>query len=620
MAFATQDVASDQQQQQQHAPLPRVARDFYYKGWRGESGTDMEEDEDQLQVVLKAVSNGRDLRTALQKLLESGGDERSVTDPVTGLTKYHTPSSPCPGIHRSCCTSNAPGEDAFARGVDTLRQLLLEAKNMSRQKNRDMIYSSPEDLFRKLLCDMRERLRSVFGLSFEDAISLFPSGTDAELMPALLAFLRALAGQGRGKDVFSVVTAAGEVGSGTLLASMGQHFAKKLPSGKQKGCSVGDNVFAFADGTPGAGAFSASSLLMRDETGRLLSPELRDQRVEDAVRDAMAAVGEDGKPRYGCVVVHMVVGSKTGHCMPSISCLDRLVAEFGSLVLPVVDACQGRMAEGDIREHLDRGRIVLSTGSKFFAGPPFSGVCLMSGDQAQELEQLLSTTKAKDMLAQSRLKDYVVASLMSDDLPNLRSLLPQRPLNYGVLMRWTVALHNMEKFCSDIPSAERAVVMRKWSAGVRNMISKGPDSLVSLLQDLGSEEPVGEQASALSTIVSFHCRCNRGTPETASDPMTMDELRHVQFLMASDLSQMHPHLSLLGPAKTKCFMGQPVDLSPNSSTPGMSVLRVAASAPLIVQAWSEGLETVLAEDGALMEKLRLVLGNWHMFQGKPSNL
>uniref|UniRef100_A0A7S1RHB4 Uncharacterized protein n=1 Tax=Alexandrium catenella TaxID=2925 RepID=A0A7S1RHB4_ALECA len=333
----------------------------------------------------------------------------------------------------------------------------------------------------------------------------------------------------------------------------------------------------------------------------------------------MAELGEGGLPRYGGVVVHIVVGSKTGKCMPSEACLDRIVAAHGKLVVPVVDACQGRMGEGDIRGHLDKGRIVLCTGSKFFGGPPFSGVCLMSEGLGQELELLLSSSSdVARMLAQSRLKEYVVAALMSDDLPTLRSMLPQRPLNYGVLMRWTVALHGMEAFYAEVPLASRLQMMRDWTAGVTGIIREMPGRLIRLITD-ESESGDDEQSVALSTIVSFHCFCNRGKPGTTADVMTMEELRHVQFLMASDLTKHRPHLNLLGPAKTRCFVGQPVDLNPQ--VVGRShVLRVAASAFLVVRCFREGVEKVLQEDRAVFEKLQLVLGNWFLFSTEPSSL
>jgi len=605
----------------QEAFMHQASKEYYsYKGWRGKSETELAVEEDELQQIL-GIGN-QSLKEVLRRLLESGGDERSVTNASTGLTKYHTPTVPCVGIHRSCCTSNAPDDEAFSRGIDTLRQLLLEAKNMSLQKGHTTVYSSPEDLFRKLLCDIRERLRSIFGLSCEDNISLFPSGTDAELMPSLLAVTRALSHPGRGSEVCSVVTAAGEVGSGTLQASMGQDFAKRLPSGNipNGGC-----VFS-ADGidqAPSGSIFSGVTLCMRDADGRLLTPEDRDKRVEDAVSKAVSELGEGGSPRYGCVVVHMVVGSKTGKCMPSEACITRLMEHHGKLVVPVVDACQGRMGESDIRIHLDKGRMVLCTGSKFFGGPPFSGVCLMSEGLGQELESLISgNSDLARMLAQSRLKEYVVAALMSDDLPTMRSLLPQRPLNYGVLMRWTLALHTMEAYYAEVSQAVRVRLMREWTSAVTDMVRGFSGGLIQLIQD-EIEGGQDEQSTTLSTIVSFHCYCNRGTPSTTQDKMSMEELRQVQLLMATDLSKHRPHLNLLGPAKTRCFLGQPVDLNPQgaaNAVTGMHVLRVAASAPLIVRAHNEGLEKVLQEDKSIFEKLHLILGNWFLFQNEPSSL
>lgn len=598
-------------------PLGTAGRDFYYKGWRGDSSIEADE-EDLLQVVLNATGNGRNLHATMQKLMESGGDERSVADPKTGLTKYHTPTAPCVGIHRSCCTSNVPTKQAFSRGLDTLRQLVLEAKNISKQENRDMLYTSPEDLFRKLLCDLRERLRSVLELSFEDLISLFPSGTDAELMPALLAYTRAAARdedhKKRGGEVFSVVTAAGEVGSGTTQAATGQHFAKKLPSG---GVANTDDRKVFD------ASFSSVELGLRDVDGRLLSLEERDQKVTEAVEKAVTEVTTDGQPRFGCIVVHMVLGSKTGQIMPSSDCLDRLVARYGKLILPVVDACQGRLRPGIVREWLDKDRAVLCTGSKFFGGPPFSGVCLLSTKVGQELECFLTVNSTKSMIARSKLKEYVVSSLLSDDLPNMRALLPSKPLNYGVLMRWTVALHGMESFHVDVPRKERSVLMQSWTQNARAIIQDMKSPFFELLDDGESEAATDEMGIALSTIVSFHCRCNRADPKSAATMMTMDELRHVQYLMASDLCKLFPNLNLLGHASTRCFMGQPVDLTlgvPAADVSKEHVLRVALSAPVVVRMWMEGTDKVFEEDRAVFEKLQLILGNWPCFQPQPASV
>lgn len=606
----------------------RVTRDFYYKGWRGESEQSQNgsmQYRDQLQDLF-ASEKGGDMAWVLQQLLETGGDERSVTLPGTGLTKYHTPVLPCQGIFRSSCTSNVSTNEAFNRGIDALRQLKLEARNMSKQKNRDMIYSSPEDLFRKLLCDVRERLRSVFELSFEDTISLFPSGTDAELMPALLGLMRANSQSLRGNATFTVVTAAGEVGSGTTLAAMGKHFAKQLPSGRS---APVDEQSVFSENTQ-AGSITGLNIFLRDNDGKLLPSEERDKLVLDAVDEAAAATDDRGKPKYGCVVVHMVVGSKTGVCMPSDDLMDKLVHKYGDFVLPVVDACQGRLGEGAIRSYLDKGRVVLCTGSKFFGGPPFSGVCLMSSDVANELEALLESSKIQEVLTNGSFDEYTTAPLISDDLPKLRSLLPRRALNYGILMRWLVALHGMEGYFAEVPKNERVRLLTLWTRGVRKLIETKNSKLVQIMDDnehqdgasadTGASAETDEQTAALSSIVSFHCRCNRGNPETSADTMTMDELRHVQLLMATDLSTRYGFMNLQGSAKTRCFMGQPVDLNPGKDPTKINVLRVAASAPLILRAWKEGLEPVLFEDLALFEKLIFILENWQTLQPFESKM
>eukprot|EP00930_Biecheleria_cincta_P048620 TRINITY_DN33902_c0_g1_i1.p1 TRINITY_DN33902_c0_g1~~TRINITY_DN33902_c0_g1_i1.p1 ORF type:complete len:614 (+),score=107.00 TRINITY_DN33902_c0_g1_i1:46-1887(+) len=599
----------------------RVPRDFYYKGWRGESEQlqDGTQGRDQLQDLF-ASEKGNDMAWVLQQLLETGGDERSVTLPATGLTKYHTPVLPCQGIFRSSCTSNVSTSEAFHRGIDALRQLKLEARNISKQKNRDMVFSSPEDLFRKLLCDVRERLRSVFELSFEDTISLFPSGTDAEFMPALLGLMRAQSQSVRGNETFTVVTAAGEVGSGTTLAAMGKHFAKQLPSGRSVPV---DEPSVFPESTQ-EGSITGLNVFMRSSDGKLLSKEERDQLVQDAVDEAAAAMDDKGMAKYGCVVVHMVVGSKTGVCMPSDDLMDQLVRQYGNFVLPVVDACQGRLGEGAIRSYLDKGRVVLCTGSKFFGGPPFSGVCLMSSDVAKEFDFLLESTASQQVLTNGSLDEYTTAPLISDDLPKLRSLLPRRALNYGVLMRWLVALHGMEGYYAEVPKDARVRLLTSWTSGVRQLIETKNTKLVQVLDDGDhqdrTDDASDEQAAALASIVSFHCRCNRGKPETSADSMTMDELRHVQLLMASDLSMKYGDINLQGPAKSRCFMGQPVDLSPGKDAAKINVLRVAASAPLILRAWQEGLEPVLLEDQALFEKLIFILENWQTLQPFESKM
>lgn len=84
--------------------------------------------------------------------------------------------------------------------------------------------------------DIRRRLHSALHTSpASTSIVLFPSGSDAELIPSLIALVRSSVLRSRQQDtdsvndttpkVYSFVTGAGEVGSGTAKASGGRHFS-----------------------------------------------------------------------------------------------------------------------------------------------------------------------------------------------------------------------------------------------------------------------------------------------------------------------------------------------------------------------------------------------------------
>ncbi|MDY7097979.1 MAG: hypothetical protein SXU28_07565 [Pseudomonadota bacterium] len=56
-----------------------------------------------------------------------------------------------------------------------------------------------------------------------------------------------------------------------------------------------------------------------------------------------------------------------------MSDIDALLADYGDTFTLVVDACQARITTPAIEKYLDRGAIILMTGSKFIGAPPFNG-------------------------------------------------------------------------------------------------------------------------------------------------------------------------------------------------------------------------------------------------------
>ena len=76
-------------------------------------------------------------------------------------------------------------------------------------------------------------------------------------------------------------------------------------------------------------------------------------------------------------MIHVVHGSKTGLILPDLSEIDAMKARWGGRVTFVIDACQARITRTALVDYLDRGAIVLLTGSKFVGGAPFNAFAML---------------------------------------------------------------------------------------------------------------------------------------------------------------------------------------------------------------------------------------------------
>lgn len=118
-----------------------------------------------------------------------------------------------------------------------LSQGLAVAKATHLQMLQDVISGIPiGQVVMEETDDIRRRLHAALHVPSEDAsIVLFPSGSDAELVPALTALVRSTRLQEQSgapasefvnkPKVFNFITGAGEVGSGTAKASGARHFS-----------------------------------------------------------------------------------------------------------------------------------------------------------------------------------------------------------------------------------------------------------------------------------------------------------------------------------------------------------------------------------------------------------
>lgn len=478
-----------------------------------------------------------DLRKTVLNLLVSGGDERLLIDPATGLNKYNIPIEPIDideAIVRSSSTANPVTLDDLKYADGMIKDLMEEVDSGV----------SEGEVFTNMLHLLRLELRKEWRLDEDDiSVTLVSSGTDAELLPIMFGVLRAQRAREEEDeqcDVLTILTAAGELGTNTVMAATGKvcgdilpvqqlrdlrdsedapstprshsrsnpfHFiTKKLTmSGKPEQVESeqhvkGDNIF------PLFGSIAAIEVPLRDEiTGALVTPDFMDNKVTHIVTTACAS------GQYKAVLLHMVIACKTGHCVPSVNCVQRLVAQFPEVV-PVVDACQMRgLTALSIRRLIKLDFIVMCTGSKFYGGPAFSGGVIFPAKFAAELKAHLSESAAcRSCITNSLLSGYFCATTVSKNFPELRALLPESP-NFGLALRWSLALRNITRY-HNISEATREEIILSWVTGVRKMIRDNQSGLIELL-DKTADQNVVDGESLENQVYSM------GLPRTGSHSM-----------------------------------------------------------------------------------------------------
>ncbi|CAD7954214.1 unnamed protein product [Amoebophrya sp. A120] len=437
--------------------------------------------------------------------LVSGGDDRLILT-KEGVNKYNTPAIPQPrGIHRSSCTSNCVTDYTFQVGESLVAELL--------EAQMDENSSEGRTKYMEMIDSIRDQMRSIWKLpKFSNSITLCPSGSDAEYLPLLIAICRLLKKKKEnenefdlGNGILTIVSGAGEVGSGTLNAAKGKFFSNispkevRLPAlggnstkqtsalfannnspsaSKQSGSvsvvKTGNNVFQLPESFP---KVEAMEVYMRNRGGHLLTQKEMDEEVKHCVSNALI------EQNFQCVIVHVVAGSKTGHLIPSLSIVEELIETFGrEKIIPVIDACQGRLQEGALRAFLDQEYIVLTTGSKFYGGPPFSGAVLLPLCYSKELESCEDIwgehSGKNDEDLRFQLKHFPLfmdESLLSTDLPKMRSCIKKtttgvaRMLNWGVVLRWKMALNEIKLYHA-IPEPLRDNILKTWVESVREIV------------------------------------------------------------------------------------------------------------------------------------------------------
>jgi hypothetical protein len=513
----------------------------------------------------RSASAMAELFAPLDRLLSGGGDPRLTVNPATGLNEYGCQPFPCPDtLTFSSSTATSISQRAYDRARAARNELMQSA-----------IADGIEAAFDARVEAMRGELKACLGLSRTKADVVFsPSGTDAQLQALFLTRARL------GPAVTTVIVAADQTGSGTVNTSRGCHFSAATANGSQ-----------VRKGEPIAGLapfVNSVALRLFDEAGDIRPRAASDAMVLGAVEGAIANGSH--------VLLQVMDSSKFGWRAPSEACLDEIARRWPDQVQVVVDACQMRLGRMRLRNYLDRGYLVLMTGSKFFTGPPFSGALLVPSALAQGFDT------AGDIAP--GLLEYTSRSDWPKSWPDLRSRFPVRA-NFGQWLRWEAALEEIRAYYS-VPDEFRLSALATFGEGVEWIIASSPSLRLLPPQQRPDGEGTDDDELSRRTIFPFVIR--RG-----DRILSLEACKKLYRALARDAVDEASAAAPAAVAAKPCLIGQPVALGYGEEQP-TAALRICAGARLVSEAWSPdadiargNLQRELGHVGTVVAKIEWLL-------------
>ncbi len=489
-------------------------------------------------------------RQALLRCLISGGDERLDCDAASGLNMYGYGPSPRPrDLAFGSSTASTISAEAFAE-VESYYAGLM----------REMETGSAAAIYGREIGRVRDDLLRLLGLNQRseprvDAI-LATSGTDIHL------FAASLLAREDDRDLMTITLMGNETGSGVMTAASGRHFMSRLSS---------ERVVVKGEELRPGDATRNATIAVRNKDGSLRA----ESEVEDELRGLIELARAAG---LRCLLVVTDV-SKTSLLAPSLETVLRLKVRFEAVLDIMIDACQFRLSAATIRAYLAHGFVVAVTGSKFLAGPIFSGALLCPPQMSARFKSRALPAALADYCGKAEWPDGWVA----------REVLPERA-NFGLLLRWKAALFELERFAG-IPEERVIAVLSAFAKAVAERLSSDPafEQLESRLLDRralwGASAAV--RWDEIASIFSFYLR------------NSIDGA----MLTAAEMAAVYKDLAIEDNGVASVRLGQPVRCADFDDMPA-SALRICLSAPLIVAACNgeEALATLIMQAMRVLDR------------------
>lgn len=546
-----------------------------------------------------------------ESLLSIGGDDRLTLNISKNKENKYLSSTFSRGdvLRRGSCTCSTTEPSGYAY-VEQRRVAFLA-------KAADMKLEDVQGFYDQVNQTLIQRLKRVCGM---DSVSLeakenkfvqtpqavlFPSGSDAEYLPLVIAWIRSFKltqQQGAGQvKVYNFVTAAGEVGSGTPNACTGQHFSPLAPRGNsQKSGSFLADVDA-----------DTVKLIQYKPRAANGDVAFQEEQIAANVRSLLSA------DACSVAVLHLVCGSKTGLIYPSLPTVTSLRDEFKDRLVVVIDACQLRCRLDKLQTYLQQDFLILVTGSKFYTGPPFCGAVLLPANAANILEEHLAVSNNSKALVPSGLTDYITSFEVEEGLKHFRSFLQESVgdknwFNLGLHLRWDVSLSIMERYA--VLNTKLVTEFTKlWVSHVKRLVQRHGPLLTLLEHKEGVHEKnnmCGENVGDVNTIVSIALQVvEQSEGEIVKlRSLNVDEYKEFHRLMTLSLPKIN---AADQDVEAKVMLGQPVKLADSVYS---SILRIALGADMVIKALeaSGSLESV-SEDYLLVQLQQAFSSDYAMY-------
>ncbi|MES2071726.1 MAG: hypothetical protein V4488_15330 [Pseudomonadota bacterium] len=470
------------------------------------------------------------------ELLVAGGDERIALDALHQKNKYG-----CGAAHSSdlvafgSCTASGISAEGYAVAEKLRKHLAHELR-----------HASPVAVYRRQMERMRRHLLDLCGLCGLDGrcdsaadLVFAASGTDIHLIAAQLASTLSE------RALHIIMVCAEESGSGVPAALGGRHFSvdTALELNAVKGEPIAEHTIA-----------AVSHVAIRHADGA--ARELAD--IDADVRQLASAALQAGQQ----VLLVLTDVSKTGCIAPSPQCALQLQQEYRGKLHVLVDACQWRITHASLRAYLERDCMVAITGSKFASGPSFSGALLLPAAIRQQLQGQELTAAVHSYSIREDWPEYYQAA---------QALQPG--FNFGLLLRWEVALHELRAFYR-MPEARIRHFLQRFALRVQQRLREDPcfEALdTTALDRRALQQPAGwDQIPGIMAFVIY-----KPDQDGNRVPLNIEQTRQVyQRLQDRNYPHGSPYLFQLG---------QPVACGMRAGIP-VCALRLCASARLATQA------------------------------------